>query len=294
MKITYLIFAIALGMLGCGSPDASTLTHPVRKYVFPMYISMPGTAAGQGVIYQINAPTAVDAYVEATPVMSGLDFPSGIAVSKTGTVYFAERPGKESGRVMRFAPGDSSATLVASGLQDPQGLAFDLAEKLYVTESRAGRLSRVNPDGSMEEILGNLVQPRTISVDEADRIYITEIGAGSASRVFVDGTKEEITSAIVQPLAADMAFNGDVFVLSNHAGMGSGKLIQVTQSGTNHDYISSLVNPQSYGWEDGNILFVAEGSPANRIIKYSKVTNNRTVLTKFNGQMHSIALTPRH
>ncbi len=53
-----------------------------------------------------------------------------------------------NGRVLRIAPDGDIAT-VASGFGFPNGLAFNAAGTLYITDSFAGTVSRLSPDGTL-------------------------------------------------------------------------------------------------------------------------------------------------
>ena len=108
-------------LAGCGGKDASTLTHPSRKLGFPMYASIPGLTAGSGAVYRIDAPGSTDATSTVTAIAQDLNFPSAVAVARDGTLYYAERPAAETGRVMRYLGPDQEPELVADNLADPQG-----------------------------------------------------------------------------------------------------------------------------------------------------------------------------
>ena len=79
---------------------------------------------------------------------------------------------------LRCEPG-YSATYYARGLRGPDGLAFGPSGApqdgaLYVAEERAGRVSRIEPDGRITPILGGLRNPEGIAFDDAGNLYITE------------------------------------------------------------------------------------------------------------------------
>src|SRR3972149_6911735 len=68
----------------------------------------------------------------------------GIAVDPAGNVFVADRA---AGTVTRIAP-DRTKTVVASGLERPIGLAFDLTGGLLIAEQREARVVRLRPGGA--------------------------------------------------------------------------------------------------------------------------------------------------
>jgi sugar lactone lactonase YvrE len=67
-----------------------------------------------------------------------------------------------------------SATLYASGLRSPDGLAFAPSGALYVAEEGANRVSRIETDGSGTPILEDVRSPEGIAFDDAGNLYVVE------------------------------------------------------------------------------------------------------------------------
>jgi streptogramin lyase len=277
--------------VGCSSPDASELTHPPRKSSFPLYVTTPGNAAASGSLQRIDAPSGVDGRSTPVTILSGLNFPSAVAVNRDGEVYFTDRSTPTTGRIVKFLGEGLELEVIAENLQNPEGLAIDRSGKMYVSETNAGRISLVNPDKTLTEIISGLAAPRSLATDENDNLYVAETGAGTVSRVIPDGTKTELATAVVNPLTSGPGLVGKLFYLSNGSGLGDGRSVQFSETGS-ETYLDKLINPRSSAWEDARILYVAEGAPALRIIKYSRVTNVRTELAALESNPHSIAFTP--
>ncbi len=287
-----LLIGFLAGFLGgCGGkPDASTLTHPKRLYAFPMYITVPGTSAGTGAIFRVS-DSDVNAVSELETVLTGLDFPAGLTVDTDGTIFFTERPTLTTGKIMRLRSGEAAATEYATGLTTPEGITLDRASRLFVTERNLNRVSRVDSEGVLETIYDSLTGPTAITSDKADNLIITEPAANRVSKVIPDGTREDLLTDVTNPLFAGPA-GRSTYVLSNNAGLGEGSALEVPEGGVNSSYLTNLINPKSFAWEDGTILYVAEGAPTNRIIKYSTVSAIRTELVSLSSEPHTIAFTP--
>lgn len=280
------------GMLtGCGGVNASTLTHPPTSLGFPMYVTIPGTTAASGKLLRLDSPAGADSATTPVEVATGLDFPAAVAVNRDGVVYFTERPSETTGRIRRFlAPGTPPETVV-TGLSDPQGLAIDSAGKMYVSEQATGAISLVNSDGTLEPIVLDLSGPRSLSTDENDNLYVTEATSGTVSKLIPDGTKQVIATGLKNPVAVSPGLVGNTFYLVANTGLGDGSAMKVS-SGNTEEYLSRLINPKSLVFEDSTILYIAEGAPAFRIIKYSTVSAVRTETARFTGEPHSIAFKP--
>lgn len=288
---TMLSAVSCLTAFGCSSPDASELTHPPRKASFPLYVTMPGNSAATGSLQRIDAPSGVDGRSTPVSILTGLNFPSAVAVNRDGEIYFTDRATPTTGRIVKFLGEGVQLEVVAENLSNPEGLAIDRSGKMYVSEAGAGRISLVNADGTLTEVISGLSAPRSLATDENDNLYVAETGAGTVSRVIPDGTRTELATAVVNPLTTGPGLVGKLFYLSNGSGLGDGKSVQVSESGS-ETYLDKLINPRSSAWEDARILYVAEGAPALRIIKFSRVTNVRTELAALDSNPHSIAFTP--
>lgn len=67
-----------------------------------------------------------------------------------------------------------TATIYAKGLTSPDGLAFDPDGVLHVAEESAGRVSRIEPAGSVSTVLTGLSGPEGIAFDDASNLYVVE------------------------------------------------------------------------------------------------------------------------
>ncbi|WP_410619949.1 PQQ-dependent sugar dehydrogenase [Amycolatopsis sp. cmx-8-4] len=102
----------------------------------------------------------------ATAVADGLQFPTSVVFDDEGRSYVAESGlpfggAPAGGRVWRLdtRPGRPRRTLVADGLAGPvTGLCLH-EERLYVSEGGAGRITRIDPDGSRTTIVDGMPGP---------------------------------------------------------------------------------------------------------------------------------------
>lgn len=288
--------AVTLVVLAaCGGKDASTLTHPPRSASFPMYVSIPGKTVGTGSIYQIPAPSSTDTASEPVQLLANLNFPAAVAVDRSGTVYYTERPTPTTGRLMRYMGEGIEPLEIVTGLYDPQGLIVDNTGHLYVAETGANRISLVN---STEKTLvdppvtTDVLGPMQLGVDEQDNLYVSEAVGGKVSKLIPDGTKETIAEGLMNPLDVGPGLVGNIFYMVANSGNADGETFLVNESGGKSSYLDHLINPKSFDWEDSTILYVAEGAPSYRVIKYSRVSGTRTETASLPGDPHTLVFTP--
>jgi uncharacterized protein (TIGR03437 family) len=148
--------------------------------------------------------------------LSGMDWPSSIAVDNDGRIYFAELHSNSiarrniDGRLQvianrsRFAGnGADGPDATRSALAIPSHITFDRAGNLLVTEQGGHRIRRISPSGAISTIAGTgtpgfsgdggrataaqLSQPNATAVDAAGNIYIADMGNHRVRRIGTDG-----------------------------------------------------------------------------------------------------------
>ena len=63
--------------------------------------------------------------------------------------------------------------VLASGFEDPSGVAVQSDGSVLVVDRRAGSLTRISPDGVRQNVLGNLHRPRGVAVADG-RVFVLE------------------------------------------------------------------------------------------------------------------------
>jgi sugar lactone lactonase YvrE len=145
---------------------------------------------------------------------------------------------------------DGRPQLVAGGtplggaaplLRHPEGVAFDAAGNLYVTDREQGRVLRLDPSGKPRDP-GHLAvtRPRMVAIDETGHLWIGsdgtaetpwQDGSGQLWRASPDG---QLTLVLAGPLPAGLALSpsGTLFMAQRR----SGKLFAVTPEGKRIDF----------------------------------------------------------
>ncbi len=91
---------------------------------------------------------------------TGVSMPEGVALDASGNIYVAEF----GPNVLKFTP-DGTRTTYATGFTRAFGLAFAANGDLYVTDTQAGSVTVVKPDGSSDFFSVDVQSPRYLAFE---------------------------------------------------------------------------------------------------------------------------------
>lgn len=169
---------------------------------------------------------------EFKPVAGQLNQPIAALMNKRGTKLFIAEYG--GGQITEVSLKDGARKVLTNDLEGP--LAFALIEdKLYVAESKIGRISKVDPDtGKKEVFLSGIVgKPGALENDEAGNLLILD---GAGQRLFRVGIKNLSISIIAAnlpigyslvgsyppiefPLPMTVSEKGDIYIATINRGV---------------------------------------------------------------------------
>jgi serine/threonine protein kinase, bacterial len=154
-------------------------------------------------------PPAWSAVPRPSPIdlpFTGVQFPQGVAVDATGSVYVADGKGN---RVLKLAAGAATPTeLPFTGLNMPGGVAVDTAGSVYVAFSGSNRVLKLAAGAATPTELPftGLNMPDGVAVDTAGSVYVADIwnervlklppGAGSATELPFTGLDSPVGVAV--------------------------------------------------------------------------------------------------
>ncbi len=111
----------------------------------------------------------------------------------------------------------------AEGLSNPDGLALSPAGTLYVAEETAGRVSRIEADGSVTPVVTGLHFPEGITFDASGNLYVVEDvpeppdwSTGRLLRVAPDGTVTTLASGLDGPEGVVWTPDGTLYVTESN------------------------------------------------------------------------------
>ena len=155
--------------------------------------------------------------------------------------------------------------VVARGLQSPYGIAFDDEDVLYVSESGAGRVSRLQ-DGRWGSFAQTGSRPRGIAFDDSGDLFVAESGRHHLVLISPDMAAEVYASSCRGRRFAspeELCFTPTGDVLFSDAGQGSnegdGFVYRADLDGEVAEIISGLSSPAGMILsEDAGMLYVSE------------------------------------
>jgi len=171
---------------------------------------------------------------ETTPILTGLQQPSGISIGRRGVVYFTEvpTPGVPGGANGVSSFDGTTKTILTSGEPEPTDVVVSRNGTLYWTCKTAGVILR-RQNGTTSVLLGGLLSPTGIALDKkGENLYFTEVptpgvpgNAGGANRVSVLNLESErarvrvIHSGDPEPTDVAVAPDGRVYWTCSSAGV---------------------------------------------------------------------------
>ena len=131
-----------------------------------------------------------------------------------------------SGSIRRISADGSSSSIFHTGIAGPRGITVEANGDVVVVEF-AGNLRRIESDGSSSSVfITGLTNPSGVAVLPAGGLIVTEDhAAGRLWRIAPDGSSATVLASGIKSEAAEVAENGDIFVVQELAG---GQLLKVT------------------------------------------------------------------
>jgi uncharacterized protein (TIGR03437 family) len=215
----------------------------IRRWVIGVCIGSVFAASALSQQYTINtiagsAGTAGFAGDSGSAVGSQLNYPTGIAVDKSGNLYIADglnnRVRKVSGGVITTVAGNGTAgytgdkgAATSAELNNPTGVALDSSGNLYIADSANNVVRMVTSSGTITTFAGNnilgysgdmalatgaqLSNPVGVIADSAGNVYIADTGNNVIRQVY-SGNIVTYAEGFTQPDAVAVDSAGNIYV----------------------------------------------------------------------------------
>lgn len=199
-----------------------------------------GTTIATVYVYGIGAGPQVAFSPATESVISGLQFPYGVAVDAVGNVFIAD---SNNNRVLKETPSGASytETVVTTNVSNPTGVAVDGAGNLYIADSAHNRVLKETPTGSgytETTLVSGLSSPTGVAVDGSGNVYIADKGNNRVLKETFSTSgygQSEVVRNLNNPTGVAVDDIGTVYI----ADSGNARVIKETPSGAG--YIESVV-----------------------------------------------------
>jgi hypothetical protein len=166
---------------------------------------------------------------------------------------------------MSPARGDGDATSVAiaatapyevlaSGFQDPSGVAVQSDGSVLVVDRRAGSLTRISPEGVRHNVLGNLHRPRGVAV-AAGSVFVLE--PGRVLRLDPDGIVSTVSTFESQARAITSDPRGRIWIAVRPSGGSEEAVMRLEASGALTQVASGFRNIRALTADEAGLYVAA-------------------------------------
>jgi uncharacterized protein (TIGR03437 family) len=229
-----------------------------RRWVIGVFIGVLFAASALSQQYTINtiagtAGTSGFAGDSGSALGSQLNFPTGIAVDKSGNIYIADglnnRVRKVSGGVITTIAGNGTAgytgdkgPATSAELNDPTAVALDPSGNLYIADSANNVVRMVTPSGTITTFAGDntvgysgdmalatgaqLSNPVGVIADTVGNVYIADSGNDVIRQVY-GGNIVTYAEGFIQPEAVAVDSSGNLYVADTQGR----RIVQYTNAG---------------------------------------------------------------
>ncbi|MGA2684904.1 MAG: hypothetical protein ABSF51_07610 [Verrucomicrobiota bacterium] len=87
-----------------------------------------------------------------------------------------------AGTITQIGP-DGNTSTFASGLDSPEGLAFDSAGNLFVADAGDGTISEISSSANMSTFVSGLNSPAALAFDPGGNLYVETLGDQTISKI---------------------------------------------------------------------------------------------------------------
>ncbi|HEV2319723.1 MAG TPA: PEP-CTERM sorting domain-containing protein [Verrucomicrobiae bacterium] len=195
---------------------------------------------------------------------SALILATTLAGARADTLFTSEF---YQGNIAEINTANGSVSIFASGLSNPEGLAFDKSGNLFVAMQSSGVIDRISPSGTVTPIVSGLNYYLSgLTIDSAGDIYVgANVYAGtfsadilkfSPSGALLSTWSWPVGGGPLQPTGLAFDGNGNLLV-TDYSG---NALYSVSPTGVASELTSEGVNPLGLAFDAQGNLFIANRS----------------------------------
>jgi len=152
----------------------------------------------------------------------------------------------------------------ASGLNAPRGLAFDNAGYLYQADAGTGNIYKYAPDGASSTFASGLGWPMSLAFDTKSNLYEADWDSGNIYEFTPGGVRSTFASGLNNPWGLAFDNTGNLF----ETDFGSGEIFKCATNGVPGAFASGLYEPEGLAVDNADNLFEANQASGN-IYRYT-------------------------
>ena len=154
------------------------------------------------------------------------------------------------------AAGGAPYEVLASGFEDPSGLAVERDGAVLVTDRRAGTLTRISAVGARQIVLRDLHEPRGVAAG-ADGVYLLE-GSTHVLRVDPNGMVSLVSASLKQARAIAAEPDGRIWIAARREHGPDDEIVRLEASGTLIRIASGLIGVHALAVDQAAIYVALE------------------------------------
>ena len=261
---------IAASGLACAFKDSIYITNTSGLSFANWYVN--------GQVYTIPG-TADSVVIDSSSRMHG---PAGIAINAAGTIYVADR---DSNRILTFAAGSHTGTVVIRGLNSPKAV-FSAGAYLFVADNNNHRILKINATtGAIVNIFGGtqgiglnqLNYPSDVFATgpNYDTVYVADQGNNRIQKYVVGNTSAETvaggvygdsysSTGLYGPSSVCVDADGNIYVADQ-----SNNRVMVYRPGNNVGFPMLYLSSPSVVRLDQNGSLYVTSSQLNQVYQYT-------------------------
>jgi sugar lactone lactonase YvrE len=196
-----------------------------------------------------------------TPFVSGLSYPEGIAMDRSGNFYVAQ---EMAGVIEKITPAGAMSQFIGNlGYYYLSGMAFDSFGNLYVGANHyegtfVAAILKFNAQGSLLSTWSwpgdttTPLQPTGLTFDSAGNLIVTDYSGNNLWSINPAGFATRITPLYVNPFGLVFDRSGNLFVSTS----ASGNITEMAPGGAVSTFASGLSNPAGLALDGAGNLYV--------------------------------------
>src|SRR5947207_1471650 len=128
-----------------------------------------------------------------------------ICTSALAENLFVSGGDANGGKISKFT-WDALQSTFASGLRQPQALAFDSAGNLFVSDYGIGSILEFKPNGARRTFALGLAGPMGLAIDGAGNLFVADYSSGGSDSNIYEFTPRGVRSTVVKGSVLDETF----------------------------------------------------------------------------------------